>query len=189
MATERILPSIALPSPARPRALREGVAGPIARPARPAVQRREAVLTTPARAGMLIGASAAVYAITLTGVSVLQADSDAATAASRQPYLEAVAAARSANDTLESALAKADGATRALAGDYAGVGLDITAYQARLDELAKLVAEVQGTAAALPTRISLPSVSMHGAVASGGGGGGGGRAPVAKARTKASGVP
>ena len=133
---------------------------------------------------MLIGASAAIYAVTLAGVSVLQADSDAALAAQRQPYLEALAAARSANDTLDAALVKVDGAARALAADYAAAGQDITAYQARLDELATLVAEVQGSAAALPTRISLPSVTMHGSV-----GGGGGSAPATRAKTKASGAP
>ena len=183
MATERILPSSALQAPARPRVVREGVAGPMARPARPTVQRKEAVLSTPTRAGMLIGASAAIYAVTLAGVSVMQADSDAALAARRQPYLEALAAARSANDSLEASIVKADGVARSLAGDYAAVGQDITAYQARLDELAKLVAEVQGSAAALPTRISLPSVTVHGSVGSSG------RAPATKTRTKASGVP
>jgi len=170
VATERIMPAVALPSPARPRPVRGRVAGPMAHPVRPAVRKKEAVLSTPTRAGMLIGASAAIYAVTLAGVSLLQSDSDAALAASRQPYLDALAATRAANDTLEAALVKADGAA-----------------QARLDELAALVAEVQGSAAALPTRISLPTVTMHGAVA--GGGGGSGRAPAAKARTKASGAP
>ena len=184
MATERIMPAVALPSPARPRPVRGGVAVPVAHPARPAVRKKEAVLTTPTRAGMLIGASAAIYAVTLAGVSVLQADSDAALAASRQPYLDALAAARSANDSLEAAIVKADGAAQALAKDYTAAGQDVTAYQARLDELAALVAEVQGSAAALPTRISLPTVTMHGAVA-----GGGGRAPAVKAKTKASGAP
>jgi len=187
VATERIMPAVALPSPARPRPVRGRVAGPMAHPVRPAVRKKEAVLSTPTRAGMLIGASAAIYAVTLAGVSLLQSDSDAALAASRQPYLDALAATRAANDTLEAALVKADGAAQALANDYTGVGQDVTAYQARLDELAALVAEVQGSAAALPTRISLPTVTMHGAVA--GGGGGSGRAPAAKARTKASGAP
>ena len=185
MATERIMPAVALQSPARPRALREGVARPLTPHVRPAVRSREAILSTPTRAGMLIGASAAIYAVTLAGVSVLQADSDAALAAQRQPYLDSVAAARSANDTLEAALTKVDGAARALAGDYAAAGQDITAYQARLDELAALVAQVQGSAAALPTRISLQSVTMHGSV----GGGGGGRAPATRTKTKASGAP
>ncbi len=95
------------------------------------------------------------------------------------------------NDALEAAIVKADGATRALTAEYTTTSQDVAAYQARLDELAKLVAEVQGSAAALPTRISLPSVSMHGAVgsASAGGGGGGGRAPAVRTTTKASGAP
>jgi len=182
--TERILPAVALQSPARRRPYREAPAGPVARPARPAVAKKEAILSTPTRAGMLIGASAAVYAVTLAGVSVLQGDSDAALSARRQPYVEALAAARSANDSLEASLLKVEAGARALAADYAAVGEDIAGYQARLDELAALVAEVQGTAAALPTRISLPSVTVRSA-----GSGGGGRAPAAKATTRASGAP
>ncbi len=182
MTTERILPPVALPAPARHRHIREGVASPMARPARPMVLQREAVLNTPTRAGMLIGASAAIYAVTLAGVSVMQADSDAASAARRQPYLAAVASARSANDALEAALAKADSGAQILAGQYETVGQDIAGYQARLDELARLVAEVQGSAAALPTRISLPTVSVRSAGSSGSS-----KAPAAKTTTKASG--
>lgn len=181
--TERVLPAVAFPSPARPRYLREGAAPPMVRPARPAVQQREAVLSSPTRAGMLIGASAAIYAVTLAGVSVMQADSDAAVVARRQPYLETVAAARSANDVLEVAVVKADGAARALANDYAAAGGDVASYQSRLDELAALVAEVQGSAAALPTRISLPTVSVRSA----GSAGGSSKAPATKATTAASG--
>ena len=181
--TERILPAVALQSPARRRPYREAPAGPVARPARPAVAKKEAILSTPTRAGMLIGASAAVYAVTLAGVSVLQGDSDAALSARRQPYVEALAAARSANDALEASLLNVDAGARALAADYAAVGGDVASYQARLDELAALVAQVQGSAAALPTRISLPSVTMRGAI------GGSGRAPATTTRTKASGTP
>jgi hypothetical protein len=93
-----------------------------------------------------------------------------------------VAAARASNDALEAALVKVDGEAQALASDYAAAGLDITAYQARLDELAALVAKVQGSAAALPTRISLPTVSVRSA-------GGSSRAPAARTTTKASGAP
>ena len=181
--TERVLPAVALQSPARPRHLREGLAEPTARPARPVVRRREAVLSTPTRAGMLIGASAAIYAVTLAGVAALQAESDAAAAARRQPYVEAVAAARAANDTLDAALATVDAEARALAGDYAAIDQDIAGYQARLDELAALVAKVQGSAAALPTRISLPTVSVVRSA------GGSSRAPATRTTTKASGAP
>jgi hypothetical protein len=183
MTTERILPAVALQAPGRVHPRREALPRSVTGVARPIAERREAVLSTPARAGLLIGASAAVYAVTLAGVSFLQADSDAALVARRQPYTEALAAARSSNDTLEAALLKADAEARALAADYGAVGEDVAGYQARLDDLAALVAEVQGSAAALPTRISLPSVSMRGAV------GGSTRAPATSSTTKASGVP
>jgi hypothetical protein len=110
---------------------------------------------------MLIGASAAVYAVSLAGISTLQASNDAALDAQRQPYVDTVAAATSANDRLEAAIRQADLETRSLVAGYSAAGDDLAAYQARLDSLATLVAEVQGSAAALPTRISLPKVSVR----------------------------
>ena len=191
MATERVLPAVAFPAPARLRSPHDapGGPGPIARPSRPAVQRKEALLNTPTRAGMLIGASAAIYAVTLAGVATLQARDDAALAAQRAPYLEAVSAARAANDSLEAALQRADAQARALASDYASLGQDIGAYEARLDELASLVARVQGSAAALPSRISLPTVSARVAIGSSGSSGGGTKAPATSAKSGASGAP
>lgn len=185
MTTERILPAISLPVPGV-RAQRElPVPRPSTRGAHTGAARREAVLSTPTRAAMLIGGSVAVYAVTLAGVSVLQADTDAALAAQRAPYADALAAAVQANDSLEGVLLEVDAQTRALADDYAAVGGDVTSFQARLDGLAALVAEVQGSAAALPTRISLPSVSIRGAIA----GSGGRAAPPTTAKAGASGAP
>lgn len=185
--TERVLPAISIPVPARRGA--GGVAGP--RPAgvvRPTVvvHHGETLLTMPARAGILIGATAAVYAVTLAGVAGLQASSDAAIAARRQPYVDAIAETRAANDALEAALLEADAEARALAASYAAVGADVAAYQAALDDLAALVAEVEGSAAALPSRIALPSVSARGAIPSGSGGGTS-RAPATSTRSGASG--
>lgn len=161
--TERVLPAISLPipAPARPR---PAVAPPRAT-TRTTAHRREAFLTTPARAGMLIGASAAVYAITLAGIAALQASDDAAVAARRQPWVDAIAAERAANDDLEATLAAAGEDAKWLGDVYADVSTDIAAYGARLDELAALVAEVEGSAAALPDRVKLPSVAMRGAIA------------------------
>lgn len=133
---------------------------------------------------MLIGASAAVYAMTLAGVSVLQSSSDAAIAARRQPFLDQVAATRATNDAIEASLLKADADARWLSGVYDEAGGDVTAYQARLDSLAALVAEVEGSAAALPTRISLPKVVTHGSISSGSGGS---SAPRTTTTTRASG--
>ncbi len=162
--TERALPAAGARTLGRPTAVTRPEA--VARPARPVARTKEAILSTPARAGMLIGASAAVYAVTLAGVATLQAQSDAETMANRAPYVAAIADAKAANDAVEAALLKADAEARALAADYGTTGGDVTAYQARLDALTLLVADVQGSAAALPARIKLPSVSMHGSVGS-----------------------
>jgi hypothetical protein len=158
-AAERVLPAIALPVP-RARTTNPGVvARPVARPA--GTHRGQPWFTTPARAGMLIGASAAMYAVSLAGVSALQASSDAALDAQRQPYVATVAEARAANDRLEAALRQVDRDTRSLVAAYATTGDELAAYQGRLDALAALVADVQGSAASLPTRLSLPKVSVH----------------------------
>lgn len=184
--TERVLPAIAVGARALPRPTVVPRPEAVARPARPVAHRREAILGTPARAGMLIGASAAVYAVTLAGVATLQARADAETAAHRAPFVEAAARARAANDRLESVINEADAQARALAADYASTATDIATYQARLDALAALVADVQGSAAALPTRIKLPAVTMHGAV-SGGSSGSRSSAPATRSTTSASG--
>ncbi len=120
----------------------------------------------PARAGMLLGASAAVYAISLAGVAALQAADDAAIAARRQPFLDAIAASRAANDALEASITGADARSSALADRYGIMAADVTAYESDLDALAALVAKVEGSAAALPSRISLPSVRPAGPIAS-----------------------
>jgi hypothetical protein len=122
----------------------------------------------PARAGILLGTSAAVYAVSLAAVAAFQAADDRAVAAARQPYLDAIAQSQAAGDALESRLGAIDASARAVAGRWTDATNDIAAYEARLDDLAALVADVQGSTAALPARIKLPSVSMHGAIGSGG---------------------
>ncbi len=170
MTTERILPAIA-GAPARRSAV---PAVPAARAgtsvARPAVAHRgQPFLTMPARAGMLLGTSAAIYAVSLAAVATFQSADDRALAAGRQPFVDAVAVSRARNDELEASLAAVDVRARALAAEVGTTSADVAAYEARLDELAALVAKVRGSATALPARIKLPSVSIHGSIASGGG--------------------
>lgn len=184
--TERALPAIGVGVQPRPAT---GVVPrlkphPAAREAAgPPVARRDTILFTPARVGLLMGASAAVYAVTLAGVSVLQAQADAAAVTAGAPWQEAVAEARAANDALEARIQATDARIRAMIGEYGAMGADVTDFQDRLDELATLVAEVRGSAAALPARIKLPTVSARGAVA----GGGGGSAPKTSGTSGASG--
>jgi hypothetical protein len=167
VTTDRVLPEV---EPARPRQGESaGTPSALARAAKLAKPRRAAVMTTSARASVLIGVSAAVYAVTLSSVAGLQAQSQTETAAQNQVGIDAVAQARAANDALESAVTSADARARALVADYNGVSQDMSAYQAQLTSLSALVAKVQGSAAALNTKIQLPTVTMHGAVGGGGG--------------------
>ncbi len=189
--TERALPAVGVGVRARPVGL--GQTGPLARPkvgavARPAVAKKEAILSTPARAGMLLGATAAIYAVTLAGIAGLQADSEAGVAAARAPYLDELAQARAANDAMETRIAKSDTEIHALVATYGAVGGNVASFQERLDSLAALVADVQGSAAALPARIKLPAVStVRVSRSSSSGGGGGSSAPATGGRTGASG--
>ncbi len=162
MTTERVLPAIALPIPGHTTA-RDDLARPIER--RAAANRNERYFTTPARAGILIGASAAVYAVSLAAVAGLQASDDAALATRRQPYVDAVADGRAANDALEAAIGDAGLQARSLASDYSTSADELAAYEVRLDALAALVAETQGSMAAMPKRIKLPNVTMSGPIA------------------------
>jgi hypothetical protein len=180
--TERSLPAVSFPVPAahpRPAAVPRATT-------RSTVRRSEPFLTTPARAGMLLGGTAAIYAGVLAGVATLQASDDAVIAARRQPWVEAVAAERAANDELEATLAAANDNAKWLGDGYADVSSDVAAFRAQLDELAALVSDVEGSAAALPTRVALPAVTMRGAVAPRSGGGTT-RAPSTTSTTGASG--
>jgi uncharacterized protein YlxW (UPF0749 family) len=118
---------------------------------------------------MLIGASAAIYAVSLAAVSGLQYQSQADLAAQHQPIVDALTSTRAANDALETSIQAASTRLQAVAADYGTVGTDLAAYQAQLDSLSALVAKVRGSAAALSAHINLPSVSIHGAIAGGGG--------------------
>ena len=160
-------------------ATERGAARPAGRP-----EAKAPWLSTTTRAGLLLGASAAVYAVTLAGVSGWQAEASGATAAAGAAGLDAVARARAANDRLQATLDDLDARARRLVDGYGTAADDAAAYQGRLDALASLVAEVQGTAASLPARIQLPAVTVHGAISGTSRAGG---APATSGRTGASG--
>jgi hypothetical protein len=153
------------------------------KPIRTANARRAALLDTPARAGMLIGVSAAVYAVSLASVAGLQFQTQTATAQAQAPMVAALERTRAANDALEATLLAADARASTLEAEYASIGTDAASFQQRLGELASLVADVKGSAATLPTAIRLPTVKSHGAVS------GSTRAPSTAGSTSASGKP
>jgi cell division protein FtsB len=143
----------------------------VASAARLAKPRGDALLSTATRAGVLIGVSAAVYAVSLAAVSGLQAQSQAQAAAAAQPALDALTRTKAANDQITAAIQDADARLQALAHDYDATSTDMAAYQAEFQQLSALVAKIQGSAAAMNANFKLPSVTMRGAISSGGGGG------------------
>ena len=84
-------------------------------------------------------------------------------------------------------LTSASDNTTWLGGVYADVSTDVAAHRARLAELAALVAEVEGSAAAPPSRVALPAVTMRGAIAAPRSGGGTTRAPSTTSTSGGSG--
>lgn len=122
----------------------------------------DAMVGTAGRIGALLGIATAGYGLLLAGVARLQHDADAAATAARAPLVEAVEDARRSNDRLERALLAADGSLREVAAGYAATTEEIGDHEAALDALGVLVGEIQGSVAALPTRLALPGVSVRG---------------------------
>ena len=163
--TERTLPAVAFPVPSRSAGARthRAVAAPVVRrldaQARTATQRKDPLLTTSARAGMLLGASAAVYAVTLAGVAAFQSHDDRSLVAQGQPVSDAVAQRRAANDRLQATLDALDGQLTTLGASYAATGQSVSGYETQLTALSSLVSPANGSATATPTSASRPTVS------------------------------
>ena len=138
-------------------------------------------LRRPLHFGTLLGVSAGLYATTLTGVAVLQQHADDDLAAARAPAVARAAALRAANDELAGIVERLDQGNAALASSYAGTRADIDRFESNLGDFASVVGEVRGAAAALPARISLPSVPSGGSVRVVS------KAPATHATTRASG--
>jgi hypothetical protein len=113
----------------------------------------------PLHVAVFLGLSAGAYAVSLAGVTALQARSEAAVLVDRAPTAQAIAEIAARHDALE---AKADRTTAAFqraAGAYDAVGRTLTDVEAQLSGLADAVGTIQGTAQGLPTRVALPRVS------------------------------
>ena len=119
---------------------------------------------------MLVGVSAAIYAVSLAAVAGLEAQTQAQAAAYAQPALNALASTTAANDVTDAAVQDASARLKQLAHDYDSARTDMSAYQAKFDQLSALVAKIQGSAAAMSTNFKLPAVTMRGSISSGGGG-------------------
>jgi hypothetical protein len=120
---------------------------------------------------VLVGVSAAIYAVSLASVAGLEAQTQAQAAAEVQPALTTLASTTAANDKMDAAVKDAAARLTQLAHDYNSTSTDMAAYQAQFNQLSTLVAKIQGSAAAMNANFKLPTVTMRGAIGSGGGGG------------------
>jgi hypothetical protein len=132
----------------------------------------------PAHLGVLMGLSAGAYALCLAAVTGLQSLTESELAADRAPALETIRTVQQDHDRLEERLVAARSAYTAAAEAYRASGTGFAAMEARLSELSTLMTEINGTAAALPSSVKLPSVKKSVS---------GGSAPAVHATTTASG--
>jgi hypothetical protein len=116
--------------------------------------------------GAFLGLSIGAYAGILAAVTGVQSAADAAVVAARGPGLADAAALAADHDRLERALGVAGDAYGDAAARYEGFAARLAALDARVGDLAAIVAEVEGSASSLPARVSLPSVARSVAPAS-----------------------
>ncbi len=130
---------------------------------RPAVRaasaRVAAQVKRPYHLGTLLGVSACAYAVSLAGVTWLQASSEAATTAERAPALTAIEQMTADNDRLEQTIAAIRDRLGVAGDDYTAAVAALAAYEAQLDALSGTVADVEAMALQLPTRIAVPTRS------------------------------
>lgn len=146
----------------------------------PARSRARLELRLPPHIGVFLGASTAAYAVTLAGVTALQARSEAALIADRAPVVAGVDAIAARNEQLAAALSAAGADYQAATDAYVANGGRLADLEQALAALAAKVAQIDGVSRSLPTGANLPKVVRRVTTSS---------APATSATTGASGVP
>jgi len=135
----------------------------------------------PVHLAIMAGLAAGAYAISLAGVTALQASTDRAISDATIPTSDAVDLLKTHHDDLEARLAAAAAAYDAAAARYHGIAGDLLTYEKQLKALAQKVTEAKGSATWVPASgASLPSVGRSAAAAP---------RPASHATTCASGKP
>ena len=114
----------------------------------------------PIHLAMLVGASVAVYAVSLAGVTVLQSSADRAFIGHQAPTADAVARVRDGHDQLEADLAGAIRHYTDSSARYGALAANLAAMETSLASYAGRVETVSGAARALPGRVTLPKLSQ-----------------------------
>lgn len=134
----------------------------------------------PLHVPIALGVTAGLYAISLAGVTALQARNDAALAASHRPLADAVAGVTSERAALERDLHATVDALNAASSAYGTAANGTSTLNASLARLARQVAAATGAAARIPQTSGLPAAPGTVTVAT---------APTTQATTGASGKP
>lgn len=113
----------------------------------------------PLHLAVLLGTSAAAYAVSLAGITSLQSAADQAIAVQRAPAQDAAARAAADHDRLASEVDRSAAAFAAMADRYDALAADLANLDAALENQAAIVAKVSGAASALPKRVALPTVT------------------------------
>jgi len=121
-------------------------------------------LRRPIHFGALLGLSTGLYATTLVGSAVLQQRADDDLSAARSPAAALADELQSANVRLATAIDDLSERELGVSRGYAIVRSQVNDAEAALGELATLVGDVRGAAAALPQRIALPAIPSAGSV-------------------------
>lgn len=145
----------------------------------PASPRGRLELRLPPHIAVFLGASTAAYAVTLAGVTALQAQSEAALIADRAPVVAGIDAIAARNDQLAAALTTAGTEYQAASEAYLANGGRLADLEQALASLASKVAKIDGVSRSLPSAASLPTVRRVTTST----------APATSATTGASGVP
>jgi hypothetical protein len=140
---------------------------------------RRFALRIPPHVGIFFGLTTAAYAVTLAGVTGLEARSEADLAAQRAPVVAGIDDVATRNRLFAAALTAAGSDYQAASQAYVAAGGRLGDLEVALASLSTTVQAIDGVSRTLPTTVSLPNVTRR--VTSG--------APATSSTTGASGVP
>lgn len=120
----------------------------------------------PIHLAVMVGASTALYAISMAGVTAIQSNADRDLMLHRLPAEDAAARQGAGNDQLETSLSRAADAYREAAGRYDALTPRLNGTERSLDALAGRVEAVGGAARSIPQTVSLPKVPRSAPAAS-----------------------
>jgi len=113
----------------------------------------------PIHLAVLVGASTALYAVSLAGVTALQSGTDQAAIDDASPVAAAADRLRDGHDQLEDAVTAAESRYARTAARYDALTADISAVEDSLQAYANRMAAVGGATKSLPSKMSLPTVA------------------------------